>query len=490
MRSSVKFRVTAVATCAVALVFVAMAVVVSRLAETEARSVANRELAAALLERADQRNESDGQLVVDTQFSVVVDGQTYELGIFDELSEQNARGELSVDGRPTATLDLDLRTKQVVGVVDHETGLVSEDAELVERLQSLTFDVIDIDGDSGKAVLVGATTAAEVEVSVAAIWRALLFTIPPLVLVFAFMVWLTVGRALGPVQAMSERVDAISSTNLDQRIPVPAGNDEVADLAAVMNRMLDRLEDGDRKQRQFSADASHELQSPLATVRTAAELIQRRPTAIKVETWAGQIVSEADRMAELVTSLLWLSRSSVEADKDRWQPTSVFELFDPIRTNYTDGTSGGNGVEVEVCSPSNAIELDCDPAELGRALDNLCSNAVRHARSMVRVSTVAERQWVVLVVEDDGPGVDSEDSDRIFERFVRSDAARSRDTGGSGLGLAIVRAAARRHGGYVRVGPSEDLGGARFVLHLPVGSTSGVLVADATVEPVTRAAVE
>lgn len=482
MWSSVRFRVTAVATCAVALVLVAMAVVVARLAETEARSAANKELAAVLSELAAQPSESGPQLVVDTQFSVVVDGQTYELGIFDELSEQNARGELSVDGKPTATLDLDLRTKQVVRVVDVETGLVSEDAELVERLESLTFDVIDIDGDSGKAVLVGATTAAEVEVSVAAIWRALLFTIPPLVLVFGVMVWLIVGRALGPVQAMSERVDAISSKNLDQRIPVPAGNDEVADLAAVMNRMLDRLEDGDQKQRQFSADASHELQSPLATVRTAAELIQRRPTALKVEAWAGQIMSEADRMAELISDLLLLSRSSDEANKARWRPTLASELLDPVRSRYLGSALDGDRVEVEVCPPSNAIELDCDPAELGRALDNLCSNAVRHAMSKVRISMVADDLRIALLVEDDGPGVDFEDNDRIFERFVRSDAARSRDTGGSGLGLAIVRAAARRHGGCVRVGPSEDLGGARFVLQLPLGSASGAPVAEAPVE--------
>ena len=467
MPSSVRLRVTALATLVVAVVLVLLAVVVARLAENEARSVANNELQAALEKMAAERTGDSTQLVVDTQFSVIVDGQVYELGIFDEMSEGDARGDLSIDGVPTVRLELDLRTERVVGLIDLETGQASDDAVLLERLQRLTFDVMDIDGTEGSSVLVGATPATEVDVSVAAIWSALALTLPPLLLVFALIVWFVVGRALRPVQAITDRVDGISTASLDHRVPVPDGDDEVSRLAAVMNRMLERLEDGDRKQRQFSADASHELQSPVATVRMAAELIQRRPIAEKVEVWAGQIVSETDRMVDLIADLLVLSRASDAAISGGRERSSIRDLLAVLDTQNTVGAENRAGIEVQVALPAEELAVECDPADLMRAIQNLCANAVRHAESTVFVSALSEGSQVVVNVEDDGSGINPEDRDRVFERFVRLDSARSRDAGGYGLGLAIVQAVARRNGGSVIIDSSPSLGGARFRFRLP-----------------------
>ncbi|MCL4118758.1 UNVERIFIED_CONTAM: hypothetical protein GTU68_044716 [Idotea baltica] len=272
------------------------------------------------------------------------------------------------------------------------------------------------------------------------------------------LIWWLVGRALRPVQAMSERVNAITTTSLDQRVPVPSGNDEISGLATVMNGMLQRLERGDSRQRQFAADASHELRSPLATMRTAAEMIERNPTSGRAPTLASDIVAEADRMDALISDLLSLSRVDEELAAHNHRLVDLSALADGFVSAQ------------RLIAPGLRVMGDVD--QLQRAVENLINNAHRHAATQVAISlrTVHHHDtaYAELCVEDDGDGVPADQRRSIFERFRRLDEARTRDQGGAGLGLALVHAIVTRHRGAIAVDDSPTLTGARFTMHIPL----------------------
>ncbi|MFF3849436.1 sensor histidine kinase [Streptomyces sp. NPDC002328] len=286
----------------------------------------------------------------------------------------------------------------------------------------------------------------------------MLIGFPLLLAVVAGVTWLVTRRALRPVEGIRREMAAITaSADLARRVPEPDTHDEVARLARTTNETLTALESAVERQRRFVADASHELRSPIASLRTQLEVGAAHPELLDVP----GAVADTVRLQDLAADLLLLARLDAG---ERPAETRV-DLAALVREEAAHRT----GVTVD----AEPVEVAGSRGQLGRVLANLLDNARRHARAEVSVSVRRESrregEWAVVGVADDGEGVPEADRERVFERFVRLDAARSRDEGGAGLGLAIARDVAERHGGTLTV-RQATAGGALFELRLPVVS--------------------
>jgi signal transduction histidine kinase len=315
----------------------------------------------------------------------------------------------------------------------------------------------------GDRIVLAAQSLESVQQATDVVEDLLSFGLPVLVLSVALISYWFVGRTLRPVEDIRRRVAQITATDLTSRVPVPHPNDEVRDLAMTMNAMLARLETATGEQRQFVADASHELRSPLAAIRASHEVAQ----AVSGDTdWPGisaDVLAELDRLDRLVADLLLLAR----ADQQSLNP-----LFEDVDLDHLVADEAGRlerqlRLRVDVHNPP--VRIRGDRHQLARALRNLTDNASRHADSWIGLRLEADGDEAQLHVEDDGPGIPKEDRARVFDRFVRLDSSRHRDagnsTGGAGLGLSIARDLARAHDGDVTIVDSDN--GAHFVLTLP-----------------------
>lgn len=285
--------------------------------------------------------------------------------------------------------------------------------------------------------------------------------VPVVVALLALIVWVSIGRALRPVEAMRREADAITSAHLHRRLAVPPGDDEIPALALTLNEMLDRIDQSHRLQRQFVSDASHELRSPLSAIRQTAEVADAYPERTSLPALAHDVLSESSRLENLVNALLLLARLD---DADSEPEKGLVDLDDLVLEEVTR-VRRTTDVEIDV-SHVSAGQAEGSKILLGQVVRNLLDNAVRHATAQVSVCLQEEDEHVTMCVDDDGPGVPVEDADRIFERFVRLDEARAQEAGGAGLGLAIVRRIVDVAGGAVEVGRSP-LGGARFRVVVP-----------------------
>lgn len=284
--------------------------------------------------------------------------------------------------------------------------------------------------------------------------------IPLLLVIVGITVWWLTGRALSPVEAMRAEVDEISASELHRRVPHPPGTDEIARLATTMNRMLARLDQAQATQQRFIADASHELRSPVATIRQHAEVALAHPDRTSTRDLAETVLAEDLRVQRLVEDLLLLARMEEPTPSQRRHAVDLDDLL----LEEAERVRATTPLRVDL-SALSAGQVAGDAPQLRRLVRNLVDNAVRHAAGTIHLSLATVGGVVVLVVEDDGTGVPVEQRERIFDRFVRLDDARDRDAGGSGLGLAIVRDIANRHGGQVRI--DGEAAGARFEVRLP-----------------------
>ncbi|MFC9306397.1 sensor histidine kinase [Streptomyces sp. NPDC057011] len=286
-----------------------------------------------------------------------------------------------------------------------------------------------------------------------------------LVLIGAWLTWTAVGRVLVPVEALRREVSEITATDLHRRLAVPKGRDEIGRLAVELNSTLERFDRAVGRLRTFTGDASHELRSPLTTLRTRLEFALARPARTDWPRTAARALEDTEQIQELVEDLLLLAR----LDAHRPGREAEVDLAALARAHACTGVRSpvGTPVTVSVDAPGRAAVLGT-ASHLNRLITNLVGNACRHARGTVRVSVAPHAGRVTLEVADDGPGIAAADRERVFERFTRLDAARSRDAGGAGLGLAIARAIAAAHRGTLTAEePSAPAGGARFVLSLP-----------------------
>ncbi|MGD9792404.1 MAG: sensor histidine kinase [Acidimicrobiia bacterium] len=322
-------------------------------------------------------------------------------------------------------------------------------------MQGFTTVTNIIDSSSGKVLVVGSASLSTVGTSVDTLWSGLRLGIPAVVAAAALASWFLAGRALRPVELMRLEVESISSSTLDRRLPEPSSHDEVARLARTMNSMLARLHESRDHERRFVSDASHELRSPLASMRAQLDIGEWPPHADGVR-------AEAVRLSHIVDDLMDLAKADEEA------PTSTSSDLDDLVFEEAASLARTSQVRIDT-TRVGAARLCGDRPALARLVRNLVENATSHAQTTVQVSLTSTDEHITLCVDDDGRGVEPCDRERIFERFARADDSRSRDTGGVGLGLAVVRATAARHRGTVQCEPSP-LGGARFVVTLPGGA--------------------
>lgn len=285
--------------------------------------------------------------------------------------------------------------------------------------------------------------------------------VPILMVCGAATMWVLIGEALGPVNRLSRQVQKINAANLDERVDVPPTQDEIAALAVTMNGMLDRLQAADRAQRQFVADASHELRSPLATLTTTIEVAQGDPSGATWLEVGPTLRTQSHRMGRLVSDLLTLAKVDEAGLQLRVADTDLDEVVAEEIARLRPA------VEVELRAHVEPVRVRGDAGRLQQVLRNLLSNAQRHAENWIAVGLTTEGEQAVVTVTDDGPGIPPEQRERVFERFVRLDDSRARDTGGSGLGLPISRVIAAAHGGTLVAGEDAQ-GRTRFEMRLPL----------------------
>jgi signal transduction histidine kinase len=305
--------------------------------------------------------------------------------------------------------------------------------------------------------LAAVSSLSEVENTIESMRELLWWVVPALVLLVGGLAWFVVGRALRPVHAVTHRLASIGQDSLHERVPVPQVADEVGELATTMNSMLDRLESATLVSRQLVSDASHELRTPIAVLRTELE-VARRSRGTDWDAASAGMLQEVDRLQGLVDDLLLLARVG-----ERGMRPEVLDLDDVVRDVASRRRRVPVGADDD--GPSGGTVL-ADRVALQRALDHLVANAARHATTEVRVSTEITDGSAVVYVDDDGPGIPADERAHVVERFVRLDEGRTRDAGGSGLGLAVVADVATAHGGTLTIGDSP-MGGARLALSLP-----------------------
>ncbi|MCX4981527.1 cell wall metabolism sensor histidine kinase WalK [Streptomyces sp. NBC_00572] len=298
-------------------------------------------------------------------------------------------------------------------------------------------------------------------------WIALITGSPLVTLLTGVFVHVAARASLRPVEAIRRELSDITGQSLDRRVPVPPTGDVIARLAVTTNDTLDRLEQASARQQQFVADAAHELRSPLAALRAQLETALRHPDS--VTDWPEAVAEAAADVVRLQTLaddlLLLASHRATAPPREQVDLAALAEDLVREHQHLPDAT----GLVVTCEAPAPAL-VHGNATRLERLLRNLLANACRHAKSTVKAQvTVTSAHTVILTVEDDGPGIPPADRSRVFDRFTRLDASRTRTSGGAGLGLPIARDIATDHSGTLTIEDAEC--GARLVARFPEGGS-------------------
>jgi two-component system, OmpR family, sensor kinase len=300
--------------------------------------------------------------------------------------------------------------------------------------------------------------------------RVLLVATPLIVLATAGISWWVASSALRPVTAMAAQAEAITVRSVDWRLDAPTVTDELGQLARAFNRLLNRIGTASQMQRQFMADASHELRTPVSVIQTAAEVTLERPIR---EDWeyreALMIVNEqSTRLGRMVEDMLVLARADAGGHRLTRRPLYLDDIVaECVRAAAV--VAATRDIQV-VTALEPDVSVNADDGLLRQLVTNLLDNAVQYTPPggsvTVAVTSNAPPATAIITVADTGPGIPTADRERVFERFVRLDPARSA-TSGAGLGLPIGRWIAEQHGGTLTVEPDAG-GGCLFVVRLPV----------------------
>ena len=306
-------------------------------------------------------------------------------------------------------------------------------------------------GDTTFVLVVGATRENRAE-TLASLRDELLIAGPIALLVATGAGYLLAGLSLRPVDSMRRQAALISAERPGERLPVPHTRDEVERLGKTLNAMLGRLEAALALERDFVADAGHELRTPLALLRTELELALRHAdSAEELREAVRRSSAEVDRLAQLAEDLLLLARSHGGGLPLRVESIEAADLLTRVASRF-EWRAQAAGRPLSTSQP-DGLRLQGDPLRLEQALGNLVDNALRYGEGAVLVSASPASAMVELHVVDEGAGFPPEFLERAFERFSRHDHARAR--GGAGLGLAIVRTIAEAHGGSAHAGRSD-----------------------------------
>jgi signal transduction histidine kinase len=447
---SVRFRITMIAVASVVVVLAMGGL--GLLTIQRGQLIAN--LDATLTQRADDLVSSQLDLSAPPLTLANLAGDDAVVQIVDSDGTILAASENAISAGVIGPTSLDrqiIRTVDALPVEDDEYRILSRPVEL----------------DSGRVTVHIASNTDDLRDVIGNLRTALWIVIPLAAAAIGAVVWMLVGRTLRPVEAIRRDVASIGGADLDRRVSAPGTGDEIDRLANTMNEMLQRQERAASSQRRFVADASHELRSPLARMRTEIDTAAvddgGSGSGVGSDGAGAELVrslsDEVDHLGALVDDLLHLARSDAEEHQPLHRPVDL----DDIVLEEIGRVSATTGLTVDV-SRLSAAHLRGDPSQLRRLARNLLDNATRHARSVITIELgEVDASRVVFAVTDDGDGVEASAADRIFERFVRLDDARHRDRGGTGLGLAIARDIVDRHGGTIRL-DDQHASGARFVV--------------------------
>ncbi len=275
-------------------------------------------------------------------------------------------------------------------------------------------------------------------------------------------------RALAPLEQMARRAEQITPERLSERLPGDEADDELAYLARVFNKTLDRLERAFDQLRRFTSDASHELRTPLASIRSVGEVgLQKDGSREYYRDIIGSMLEEVNRLTSLVDNLLTISRADaghIQLRKARVPAMDLAREAGALFEVLLEEKAQRFSIEGE-----DELAIEGDRLLLRQALVNILHNAVKYSpvKGLIKVRVYRERDRTVAIeVADEGPGIPPEHAAKVFDRFYRVDPSRSREVGGAGLGLSIARWVAEAHGGQITLSNSPGQG-ATFRISLP-----------------------
>ena len=279
-------------------------------------------------------------------------------------------------------------------------------------------------------------------------------------------------KTLTPLQKLTSEVSQIQAQNLSTQLAVPNSKDEIAQLTSSFNEMLTRLDNAFSTQKQFSANAAHELRTPLAVLQTNLEVFEKKqePEMVEYQQLFTMIKEQTARLYQLVGTLLDMTNLKSVPRTDQ---VSLEELVDEVFCDL-DPVAEKAGISIhfdDSSSQDSHTDVTGSYVLLYRAVYNLVENAIKYNRpnGSVTVSVKEKNSQVMILVKDTGIGISPENQKKIFDPFFRVDKSRSRAMGGAGLGLALVDSIAREHGGSVKVLESNEKGSI-IALMLPVSS--------------------
>ena len=299
----------------------------------------------------------------------------------------------------------------------------------------------------------------------------LYISIPTLLLCAAAGGYWISGRALAPVDQITQTARTISAQNLSSRLIVPESRDELQRLSETLNSMLERLEAAFKKITQFTADASHELRTPVAVMRTRAELSLRKArSADEYRDVIAEVLAELEKTSTLIEQLMFLARADSGAETLNFAPTDVAGV---LREACHQGSALAEAKQIAFHEriSGDAMWIEGDASSLRRLFLILIDNAVKYtpASGEVEVSLQRNGKYAIAEVRDTGIGIAEADLPNVFERFYRADKARTRELGGVGLGLSIGRWITEVHHGAIEVHSAPGRGSI-FQVRLPLGN--------------------
>lgn len=283
-------------------------------------------------------------------------------------------------------------------------------------------------------------------------------------------------KTLTPLQKLTSEVSQIQAQNLSTQLSVPNSKDEIAQLTSSFNEMLTRLDNAFSTQKQFSANAAHELRTPLAVLQTNLEVFEKKqePEMVEYQQLFTMIREQTTRLSQLVGTLLDMTNLKSVPRTDQ---VALEELVDEVFCDL-DPVAEKAGISIhfdDSSSQDSHTDVTGSYVLLYRAVYNLVENAIKYNRpnGSVTVSVKEKNSQVMILVKDTGIGISPENQKKIFDPFFRVDKSRSRAMGGAGLGLALVDSIAREHGGSVKVLESNEKGSI-IALMLPISSLERV----------------
>ena len=295
---------------------------------------------------------------------------------------------------------------------------------------------------------------------------SLLISIPIVLMLSAIGGLFLANRALKPVKAISETTRQISATDLSKRIELDLPEDEIGQLAYTFNEMLERIDEAFRRERQFTSDASHELRTPLGFLKTQLSLARSKPrSSSELLEMMEDMESDVDRMTRLIEQMLTLARTE-NLELPAKQVINLAELITDLSAEYRIHAQEQDKTLVVDMSSGTDFHMGGIPQLIHQVLVNLLENALKYTDKGDAIYIRLRKQWqdITISIEDTGQGISSEHIPHLFDRFYRTDSARTRDSGGFGLGLAITRAIIQAHGGDIQV-LSQIQQGTTFVIH-------------------------